>query len=260
MAKNEIVKTEMAIDNDLALAPQPELTPGKWGMIRSIAEAAYRARMFRGASSPEAAAIVMLKGFELGIGLTASFEFIQPIQGKFELIPRGALALMHQSPEIEDIKINRVERDGTFYGFECYIKRTNGFEYTASFSMEDAERAGLVKPDSGYTKYPENMCMWRAVGFAADVAAPDITSGMTAIMKTPEHYGVEIDQEGNVIDVEAQEVQEIKALPETVTVKSLIDTYGPEAVMAAIQETGGQMPSTADEIQKVAETISDRTP
>ena len=44
------------------------------------------------------------------------------------------------------------------------------------------------------------MCLWRTVGFAADVVFPDVTAGMTTLMKAPEMYGVALTEGGDVID------------------------------------------------------------
>jgi len=51
---------------------RPALTPDVWHMIDQIAPAMYRSRLFR-VSAPEQAAAIMLKGYELGLSLTASF-------------------------------------------------------------------------------------------------------------------------------------------------------------------------------------------
>jgi len=236
-----------------------ELTPQIWQMISSMAPVMFKSRLF-GVISQEAAAAIMLKGYELGLSITASFEFINVVQGRPGLSPRGALALMHTHPDIESVEVRRIV-DGTQYiGHECTIRRRGGFEHTARFTLEDARKAGLVKSDSGWEKYPENMCMWRAVGFAADVACPDITAGMTAIMKMPEALGVELNQSGEIVE------QRSNTYPPTpsptpyggesggrgeprVTLEELLTQYGPEAIMVA---NGGKIPATQDEVNLVA--------
>ena len=149
-----------------------EVTPTVWEMVRSMAPVLHQARLF-GVSSPEQAAAIMLKGYELGIGITASFELIQVIDGRPSLSPRGALAILQNAPEIKSIKVTRItDKDEKFVGYECFIERSNGFSHTSRFTVEDAKRAGLVKPNSNWEKYPENLAMWRAIGFCADVVAP----------------------------------------------------------------------------------------
>jgi hypothetical protein len=255
-------KQLMKVDNNgTQITLHRELTPAVWQMLERIGSAAFKAHIYQGISSPEAAAMIMLKGYELGLGVSASFEFVKQIQGKFELIPRGALALIMDHPAIKSVEVNRLEEKGAYVGHECTIVRQNGFTYTARFSMVDAQKAGLVKPDSGYAKYPENMCMWRSVGFACDVAAADITAGMTTLLKMPEAYGVDLDQQGNVIEstwtdatpVPATEQPKDEWKPEvTVTLEQLVNTYGADAILTA---NGGKLPMTDDELQAIAKTL-----
>ena len=262
---NEIVKQELDINSEgTAITFKREVTPAVWHMITEVAMSVHKSHIFPWITSPESAAIVMLKGYEVGFSLMASFEFIQPIKGKYEVSPRGALALMHQSPTIESVKVaEEYDADGESYvGASCTIKRASGFEFTGRFTLENADRAGLIKPDSGYDKYPENMCRWRAIGFAADVAAPDITSGMTSIMKMPEEYGVSIDDTGRIVEAEASMVKNVNVLAEQkstpvdekpkavniLTLEQLADKYGAEAIMVANE---GKIPASPGELEEV---------
>jgi len=231
-------------------------------MIRDVAPAMHAARWF-GVSNPEQAAAIMLKGHELGLGLAASFEFIKPVQGKPTLVPMGALALIQNSPLIEKVVINDLTDDkGNPIGCEVTMKRTNGFEYTTRFTIKDAERAGLVKPDSGWEKYPANMCRWRAVGFCADVVCPDVLGGL----RRADELGADLTPEGDVIEGSwrvppsqtpetepaAEAAPTIEAPTSTVSLNDLVARYGAEAIMAA---NGGKIPGTDDELQAVATVL-----
>lgn len=258
---------------ETAAIARPELTPGKWQMILNIAEVIHKSRKMysKGVTTPEAAALILLKGFELGIGITASLELITEIQGKIELIPRGALALLHQSPYIKHVSIEHFDLNGKaiemgsaydrtqYGGCRCTIERANGFKFTAQFTLIDAQRAGLLKPDSGWSKYPENMCQWRAIGFAADAAAPDVTAGMTALLKAPEMYGVSIDDEGDIIDVTPPAAPPTEQAPPSVQTQAvmdigeLMDRY---PVAEILNANGGRIPATAEEITKVVEALA----
>lgn len=256
----------MENQNALALAPQRELTPAIWTMISQMAPVMYKSRLF-GVTSPEAAAAIMLKGFELGLSITASFELVQVVQGRPGLSPRGAMALLLNSPKIKAIKITRLtDPSGNYIGHDCYMQRDNGFEYSITFTMEDAKRAGLIKPGSGWTSYPENMAQWRAIGFCADVVAPDIVAGMTNIMKMPEAYGVALSDHGDIIDVTVTTSEtQLEAQPVTTapvdfapvpapdpvvtSLEELVNQYGAEAVMIANM---GRIPGTDEELSAVA--------
>lgn len=242
------------------------LTPQVWTMLTQIGPVIYESRMYKGISSPQAAIAVMMKGYELGLGMSTSFEFIQAIQNKYELIPRGALALMHGSPFIKSIEVKRLANGDVFVGYECTIVRTNGFSHTSRFTLEDANRAGLVKPDSGWMKYPENMCMWRAIGFCADVAATDVIGGMTNLMKMPEQYGVSLDNQGNVIDgnftvqtgVNAPVPSMAAPSAQPMSLDKLLNQYGADGVSVGVQVfLDGKIPQTQDQINFLAEKLAE---
>ena len=231
---------------DNAIVPaQRNLTPSVWQMIWEIAPVMYKSRLF-GVSSVEQAAAIMLKGYELGLSITASFEFVQIVQGKPSLAPRGAVALLHNSPEITAIEITRLtDAQGAFLGYRCHMARRNGFAHTAEFTLADAKRAGLIKADSGWANYPENMCQWRAIGFCADVVAPDITAGLTGLMKMPERFGVTITQDGDIVFPPPPATEH--------DVDDLIAQYGVDAVIEAAE---GNLPSTPDELSAVAAKLA----
>lgn len=221
--------------------------PDTWQMISAIAPTIHAARLFA-VSSPEQAAAIMLKGHELGLGLTASFEFIQVIQGKPSLSPRGALALILQSAECAGIEITEQPDACT-----VTMKRRNGFSFTTTFTMDDARKAGVVKPDSGWEKYPANMRRWRAVGYCADVVFPDIIGGM----KRADEFGAEITPEGDVVEATCWSVvestrQDAPQAPQ-ITLEDLVHQYGAENVL---QANGGAIPGTLEELEHVFEVLS----
>ncbi len=213
-------------------------------LSKSMGELAYKSGIFK-APKAEAAAMIMLKGYELGFPMTSAAEFINVIEGTVGLTPRGALAIMHSHPEIiRSIDFTDLEKDGKYFGCRCDIVRmVNGKEkkYSKTFTLEDAEKAQLVKKDSGWDKYPSQMCQWRALGFAADIACPDLLAGMTGLLKQPE-----IIEESSYNDF-AGEPLVIEVPPEparTVTLSDLIAKYDPQAIL---EVNGGAMPKTNEE-------------
>lgn len=230
----------------------------EWAMIQATAPAFHAARWY-GVSNPEQAIAIMIKGKELGLGLAASFEFIKVIQGKPGLIPMGALALIQNSPLIEGIKItDKVDAQGNPESCAVWMRRTNGFEYTATFSMTDAQRAQLVKPDSGWDKYPANMLRWRAIGFCADVVCPDVLGGL----KRTDELGADLTPDGRVVESSWRDVQQPAAnttpaptataptiAAPAVTLDSLLERFTAEQILVANE---GKLPGTDDELQQVA--------
>ena len=192
----------------------------------------------------------MLRGHELGLNLTTAFEFISVINGKPVLSPRGALALVQQSGLLESFKIEEARDDaGTPVACTVSMKRRGGFEYTTSFSMNDARRAGLVRPGSAWETYPANMLRWRSIGYAIDVVFPDIVGGM----KRADEFGADVDAVGNVIDGEWEAQPTPPAVQAPPTLQALVAQYGPEAVM---QANGGKIPGTEEELWNTAMALA----
>lgn len=252
----------MTNEKALAVIETHDLTPAIWNMIKEIAPVMHTSRLF-GVSSVEQATAIMLKGYELGLPVTASFEFINVIDGKPTLSPRGTLALINSKGVLDEYKLTRLtDKTGAFYGYECYMKRGKT-SFTARFTLDDARRAQLTEgsPTSsgkrGYgnwEKYPENMAMWRAIGFCADVVCPDITGGMTTFLKASESFNVEVDDAGNfVVDTVPQPTLSLRPVHTELTLNDLINQYPAEAIMSA---NNGMIPATQDEINVVAEKLA----
>lgn len=181
--------------NEIQLSPRRELTLDIINIVQSIAPTIHASRLF-GVSSPEQAAAVMLKGYEIGLPMTASFDFIQMIQGTPTLIPRGALALIYQSGQLAHLDIKE-ETDAC----TVTMKRRNGVSYTCRFTMDDARNAKLIKSGGAWEMYKSNMLRWRAIGFCADVVFPDVLAGM----KTSDQFGAVVNDDGNIIEGEVIE-------------------------------------------------------
>jgi hypothetical protein len=227
-----------------------------WKMIQEAAPIMHKSRLF-GVATEEQAMAIMAKGFELGLGMTTSFEFIQVIQGKPTLIPRGALALAYQSGEIDKLEITEKNDDkGIPYSCTVTGNRKGGGIYTLTFTMDDAIRAGLVKPGSAWETWKANMLKWRAIGFWLDVVMPDVQGGM----KRADEFGAAVDSSGNVIDAVFTASPAIETTPgpgeppiAIVSMDELITEYGVDKVMDAINQIfDGAMPATNEQMQTLS--------
>jgi hypothetical protein len=232
-------------DNHLALST--------WDVIKAVSPTMHQSRFF-GVTSPDQAAAIMITGAELGLGLSASFQFIQVVEGKVTLSPRGALALLMSSGELAGFKL-----ESSATSCKVWMKRkSNGFEHTEEFTIDDAKRAGLVKPRGAWETYPKNMLRWRAIGYAIDLLFSDVVGGL----KRADEFGASIDTAGNVVEGEWSTMAAAPApAPEpavtveqaaSITLQDLVDKHGPDAVMAA---AGGKIPGTIEEVAACAAAL-----
>ena len=247
------------IPQNQALQPR-DITVNTVDTALRIGKVAWESGAF-GSASEAQAAMIMLKAYELGFPMTAASEFIEVIDGKSQLKPLGAMAIMRAHPEIiysvsvEDL----TDKNGKYLGCRCTIERVEAgrvVPYTKEFTLADAELAGLIKPKGNWEKYPKQMCQWRAVGFCADLACPDLLSGMTGLLKRGELMTDvnDIGFGGETIEtIEVQTVQtaqiEAPAEPE-ITLADLITRFGDPAIILTVNN--GAMPRTNAECAEVA--------
>jgi len=244
-----------------------------WQMILSMSPVVQTSRSY--GVTKDQAAIVLMAGLELGLGLIPAFDFIDVINGRPSLKPRGAWALIQRSGLLAGFNIKE-EKDSKGNPFSCTVtmKRKGGFEYTTTFTMDDAKRAGIVKPGGGWDKYPRNMLRWRAIGYCADIVFPDVVTGMYS----PEELGADVDADGEpvwqiekpkeqvveqvqqkvetpvpaptpvspVVEVVEEKQEAVAAVP---TLNDLIAKHGPQAIL---DNNGGRIPGTDEELVAVA--------
>ena len=233
---------------DIVVTPQV-LTPSIWTMITKVAPVMAASAMF--GVTPEKAMAVMVKGHELGLGLAASFDFIHVIQGKPSLSSMGALALVYNHPEYEGIEIVEEERNNSPWSCSVTMMRTNGFEHTVTFTLDDAERAGLIKKKSGWEKYPANMLRWRAIGYCADLVFPDALGGL----RRAEEFGADITPGGEVVDGSWEGVEDVVIERQSIQPIST-KREGDKLMRAAIVRDSLPLDSAAEDIVwKVAEEL-----
>lgn len=220
-----------------------------WDVIKAVSPTMHQSRFF-GVTSPDQAAAIMITGAELGLGLSASFQFIQVVEGKVTLSPRGALALLMSSGELAGFKL-----ESSATSCKVWMKRkSNGFEHTEEFTIDDAKRAGLVKDRGAWVTYPKNMLRWRAIGYAIDLLFSDVVGGL----KRADEFGANIDNSGDVVEGEWAAMPTAApapapADPVAVTLQDLVEKFGPDAVMAA---AGGKIPGTVEEVAECAAKLS----
>lgn len=246
---NEIITR----NSNTAVSIQPrDITPNVINTATMIGKIAWESGAF-GSASEAQAAMVMLKAYELGFPMTAANEFLEVIDNRAQLKPLGAMAIMRAHPEIirsvsvEDLS----DEKGNYLGCRCTIERNEAGQvvpYVKEFTLQDAKMAGLVKDKSNWEKYPKQMCQWRAVGFCADLACPDLLSGMTGLMKRAELMEDPNDiMYGEVVEISAPEPEKEMLLSE------LISRHDIESVL---EINNGAMPKTNAECYELHEKLT----
>ena len=125
-------------------------------------------------------------GAELGIGFMSSLRLIFVIDNKPSLYAEAMKALVIGRSDCEDfIETPEVDaKSSAVIAYTVKVCRRGRTPSVARFSLDDAQRAGLVGKDN-WKKYPQRMLLARARGFACRDAYADVIGG---IQTTEEVY------------------------------------------------------------------------
>ena len=153
---------------------QPSLIPSdhEMAVFKVMAQQAVASKMYRGIGDEAGVMMIMLTARELGVPCMQALNgSINIIQGKVELSARLMNALMRRA----GISITEKEMNPT----SCTLqgRRPNGDVMSASYTIEEAQKAGLIKAGGGWMKNPQDMLFARAISRLARRIAPDIIGG-----------------------------------------------------------------------------------
>lgn len=151
--------------------------------------------------------VKVLAGLEMGIGAFASMSGIHVIKGK----PSIGAGLMAAAVKRSGKYNYRVTRHTNA---ECVIDFFERGEPcgTSSFTLDDAKAAGLAGSDN-WRKAPRNMLFARALSNGVRWYCPDVFDTSTYV---PEELGVDVDEEGNVLNTNPMPVQSTVQQPTVV--------------------------------------------
>lgn len=136
---------------------------------------------FRG--RPGNCLIAIQWGYELGLKAIQAIQNIAVINGRPALWGDSVIAIVRASPVCEYV----LETDDG-NAATCRVKRRGEPEQVRTFSMEDAQKAGLSGKQGPWTQYPKRMRQMRARAFALRDVFPDVLRGIPIaeeLMDTP---------------------------------------------------------------------------
>jgi len=136
----------------------------------NIAATAIKSGMFKDIKDTSSAIMKMIAGHSMGLPEFVSLRGIEILCGQVTLKPILMAGLIKSST-----KYNYYIHDST-----DKICRIEFFEHGKSqgfsqFTIEEAKQAGLIRNDSGWTKYPTDMLYNRAMGRGSRKYCPDVS-------------------------------------------------------------------------------------
>ena len=147
-------------------------TKEEFEIIKTIAAAAADSAYFKSMGGFPGVLSIALYAREMGIPpLSALFGGMQNVMGKIQMSPEMMMSLIRGKGH----KIEILEDSDVI----CKIRGTRkdtGETYTSSYTIGDAQSAGLVKQGSGWTKNPSDMLFARASGRLKRRLFPDVAT------------------------------------------------------------------------------------
>ena len=185
--------------------------------VERVAKAMAASGFFPDAKSISQAIVKIMAGSEIGFGPFASMQGVNIIKGRPSYNANMMASLVKASGKY-NYRIAKL--DDTICDLVFY---EHGKEVGHSiFTIEDARKAGTSNLD----KFPRNMLFARSMSNGVKWYTPDITNGNA--IYTPEELGAEVDEDGNVINIDNTSVV-IEAI-EPDPVDQILEDAGPQAL------------------------------
>jgi 5'-3' exonuclease len=170
--------TSIAVREPELLAPidyERQLDPRSMKDARILAKDMHDSRLFSAYGTPQGVLSTVMLGRELGLPAMASLRGIHVIEGKHALSAQTMVALVLKSGLAEYFE--PVEFDHLHAVFETKRKGARK-EVRLQHTIEMAQTAGLVKPNSNWVKVPTDMLVARAQARLCRLVYPDIVGGL----------------------------------------------------------------------------------
>jgi hypothetical protein len=205
--------------------------------LENVAKAMVSSGYFTDSTKISQAIVKIMAGREIGIGPFSSMNGIHIIQGK-PAFGANIMAGKVKSSGRYNYRVTEMTDAVCSIEFMEYLSGSWITTGTSSFSIADAKKAGTKNLD----KFPRNMLFARAMSNGVRWYCPDVMNG--SVVYTPEELGADVDQDGNVINVEVVDqarISEPEPEPEVVVeqVKSNGNKWArpmsPEVLKEALQ-------------------------
>ena len=168
---------------------EPIVSPALADMLE-LGKVLAESGMFPGITNKAQAVAKILLGRELGLSPVYSLQQIYVVQGRLQIGYQLVAALINRSEHYR----YQVE---LLTDTECHIMfyrdgKTIG--PPSVFTFQDAQKAGLVKPESNWAKYPDIMLFARAITQGARRYCPELLAGT----ETLDESGHELSPNGEM--------------------------------------------------------------
>lgn len=120
-------------------------------------------------SNPMDVLVSVQTGMELGMTPMQALSNVPVVKGRPFVMGAAALGVCRRDRAFAEGTDLELRYEGEGASRACFVRshkrgQEQPTEWTR-FGMDDAERANLVRPQSGWVTYPDRMLRWRAIGW-----------------------------------------------------------------------------------------------
>lgn len=184
--------------NETAVAIRMQDLSPEYAEVMVLGKVLQASGYFRDVRDQAQAVTKILCGRELGFSPIVSMQGIHIIEGKPALSSNLMATLIKRSGKYD-------YRVKVWTDMECVLtfrEKTSAATWEdvgeSSFTIDDAKRAGVVKPGGSWAKYPKAMLFARALSQGLRTYCPDVSA---APIYNPEEMGATVDEEGAVTEL-----------------------------------------------------------
>ncbi len=131
----------------------------------TFANLAYKAGAPIDCNKPEAVAMKIAYGLEIGLKPAQSLGLIKFVNGKPSVDGEGGLILLRRHPLLESFDVGVDGQGDQQHGWITTKRRGEDVTRKTTFTVAEAKRAELWNKKGPWQTYPERMLKWRAIGF-----------------------------------------------------------------------------------------------
>lgn len=165
------------MENQLVPVQQQNLQQGLKSLeeVKQFASICIESGLFPNIKKPEEAIMLIIAGKSLGLNEYMSMNKLFIVRGKIGMSGEVATMLLQRNGyKIE----GHFDNEDNPTACEITLSRPDKGSFTWRFTKTDAERAQLLKPESGHERFPKDVWWYRALLGCARKFAPEALGGM----------------------------------------------------------------------------------
>ena len=180
-----------------------------WRLARAISAAGwapkgYMADPKTGGYDEAKISVGILHGLELGLTPIAALQSIAVINGTPSVWGDGALAIVQASGLLEDMREEPVREGAEVVAYCCTMRRRGvKTEFSQTFSLADAKRAGLLGKQGPWQQYQPRMLQMRARAWVLRAGFADVLRGLSIAEEQMDMINVTPTETAPAVSIEA---------------------------------------------------------